>query len=522
MNYNQLNEAIIKVPKTTLEYVNKYVSSVVYFKIKHFMQYYDRFADQQMRSHPMADKIKANVFAECNKTLKTLASKYGAVNISSQSANNLIGKSIKVPFDGEQYAQELNFKNLSPEIKEFLKTVNLGLKIDNKKDGGPRGSLQPISDNRFEMSVNIKLNRKEIYTSSMQVMSTVYHELQHFVQSSVIKPINSKSRQLQIKKDYDKHNADYMSSGVEFTPQLGNVIDAMSAEAQMLKDEGKLSDDPKTAFNDVLQVVLGREDKYNARPFIIHIYKTSQKRYRTVMTELYKKFMEMYETLEANTDDYEEAPESELEGDVNKLRSLASEAKKSSYLTTKLYGQSLDELSKIDCYNKDQGWKISFGTSYNPDKISMVFHGKTSVERSDIEFKKASDILGILSSMDFSSDDVLELLDEMVHSIDNIDEEIPKLISKLSEWAGMVGLPFNIIDNGIEINGVEFKFEAYDGRVAVESPQLPEMYLISSLKTTTDIFKYILRLMKGNSDSLMKVLNQGESALKIKQELEYM
>ncbi|MCU6295157.1 hypothetical protein, partial [Escherichia coli] len=97
----------------------------------------------------------------------------------------------------------------------------------------------------------------------------------------------------------------------------------------------------------VLQLVLSRDDKYNARGFIISIYKNSQKKYRTVMSTLYKKFMDAFENINANSSEHEEGPEEDLGVSVNEMKTLSDVAENSSYLETRLYGHSRDEITKI-------------------------------------------------------------------------------------------------------------------------------------------------------------------------------
>ena len=520
MKYNQLQESIIKVPQSTMTQINKYVSSALYFKIKQFMKQYDLQMDAETRNHPAADKIKANVMAECNKTLSVLSSKYGAKNISSQSYNTIVNQSIKIPFDAEQFINELNFKKLAPEVIDDIKNTKLSLAITNDSNTRERGSMSTLAQNAFVIKVNIKLNPKEMYTSALQLMSTAYHEAQHFVQSSVIKKINDKSNQLQVKKDYDKHDAGYFGSGIEYTPQIGNIIDAMETEAQMLIDDGKLPEDSKKAFDQVLQQVLSRDDKYNARTFIINIYKTSQKKYRTVMSTLYKHFMKAFENMQVSSNDHEESPEEDLEVSVNQMKSLSDVAEKSRYLETKLYGHSRDEITKIDMTSRENGWNIILTQpSTERDSFIMQLRSDTENERQIINFKQAKNIIGSISSMDFSTDEVVEFVDEVMHMDGDADKAANGIMRKVEQWSGMIGLNFEKTDDGFKLNDTEFTVEPYSGRLVISSPQYPNMYLVGSEKMITDIMKYILRFMKENPEALSKVLNKDISIVQMRREL---
>ncbi|EMR6005945.1 hypothetical protein WJW27_002645 [Escherichia coli] len=520
MKYSQLQESIIKVPSTTMSQINKYVASILYFKIKQFIQQYDIHIDAETRKHPAADKIKANVIAECKKTLNVLSSKYGAKNISSQSFNNIANQSVKIPFDADQYIKELNFKKISPEIIDEIKKTKLSLVIANDSSAKERGSMTEISDNAYVIRINVRLSPKEIYSSSMQIMSTAYHEAQHFVQSSVIKKINSKSNQLQVKKNYGKNHDEYLSSGIEYTPQLGNVIDAMQSEAQLLIDDNNLPQDPKEAFNKVLQLVLSRDDKYNARGFIISIYKTSQKKYRTVMSTLYKKFMNAFENIQANSAEHEEGPEEDLSVSVNEMKTLSDVAENSSYLETRLYGHSRDEITKIHSQSIEHGWEmIITKPSANGDTIVIQIRSDSENERNKMNYKQAQNFVGSVANMEFTVDEVVEFMDEILHMDADEAKAINGIVSKAEQWAGMIGLNFEKMNEGFKLNDTEFVIEPYSGRMVISSPQLPNMYLVGSDKIITDILKYILRFMKEQPEKLLKTLNRDVSIVQMRRDL---
>ncbi|EON7637133.1 hypothetical protein ABV23_RS01405 [Escherichia coli] len=520
MKYNQLQESIIKVPQSTMTQINKYVSSIMYFKIKQFMKQYDFQMDADTRNHPAADKIKANVMAECKKALNALSSKYGANNISSQSFNTIVNQSVKVPFDAEQYISELNFKKLSPEVIEEIKKTKLSLVISIDSGMIERGSMSEIGPNAYQIKINIKLNPKEAYSSAMQVMSTAYHEAQHFVQSSVIKKINDKSNQLQVKKNYDKHDSGYFGSGIEYTPQIGNVIDAMETEAQLLFDDGKLPENPKEAFDKVLQQVISRDDKYNARSFIINIYKTSQKKYRTLMTTLYKKFMNAFEKMEISSTEHEESPEEDLNASVNEMKSLSDIAEKSRYLETRLYGHSREEITKIASTSREHDWEIIVTQpASGKDTFMVQFRSDVENERHLMNYKQAQNFLGSVASMDFSTDEVIEFVDEIMHMGGDESKAVRSVIGKVEQWSEMIGIKFERTEDGFKLNDIEFNVEPYSGRMVISSPQLPKMYLVGSDKIITDIMKYILRFMKEQPEQLLKTLNQDISIVQMRREL---
>lgn len=515
MKYDQLQEAIIKVPQTMLTTVNQYVSSVLYFKIKQYMQNYDRFASREMRTHPAADKIKARQMAECERTLKVLSSKYGAKNISSMTYNNIVGKEIKLPFDAERYATELNFKNIPDAVKSNLQDITVNLNITNNPQARQKGALKSPGSNRYVVLVNISIKPEETYTNSLQIMSTVYHELQHFVQRSIIQQINSKSNQIQMKKDYDTTTKGYMSSGIEYTPQLGNVVDAMRAEMEVMKTEGEVPSNVNDAFNSVLQHVVGRDDKYNARNFMIQVHQTSKKKYREIMTTLYKHFMKNFEEVMNSTDD-----ESELSNDVEELdhevdqmatlAHIAQEAKRFGEAT--LYGQSIDRLSGVEYKNTEYDWTVRISPASG--KFLVKIASPEFRESGYLSYKQAENYLGYVTAINSSADQAYETLDNMIAEDSDPEEETKNLVKKLGEWTNMIGIQFKPTDDGFVLDDVEYTLDIYNGRISLESSEFPELYWVGSADLITEVMKSILRLLKNNPEAAYAELNKGDSLIK--------
>lgn len=514
MKYNQLSEAIIRVPESTLKQINSYVSSVLYFKVKQYMKNYDRLASRDMRNHPAHEKIKANVMAECERTLKTLQRKYGAKNISSQSASNILGKTIQIPFDAEQYIRELNFKKIPENVLDGIRNTKLELAISNQSNKQERGQLSATGDNHYTISINVKVNPSEMYTTNMQIMSTVYHELQHFVQRSVIEPINRKSNQVQTKKTYNDHDKGYYSSGIEYTPQIGNIVDAMKAEAEEMVNAGDFPSDPKDAFNKTLKQVIDRDDKYAARRFMIHIHQTSQKKYREILTTIYKQFMKNFNDIVSIQDgEHEEREEEQLDANVNVLKTLAKIAEDSRYGETKLYGTDYNNLTAVEFNNEEYGWTARV-TEVSGKTYLITLTGEGYKETGYLPYPQIEQFLSYITAIDSPFFDIYETMDEMVANQSDVEQDKVEFVKKLKHWTNMLQIQFKETEDGFELDGAEYILDENRGRLVLESNEFPELYWVGSLGLLTDIMKHILRLLKNNPETAYAEINRGESAVK--------
>ncbi|AXC39177.1 UNVERIFIED_ORG: hypothetical protein [Escherichia phage CMSTMSU] len=215
--------------------------------------------------------------------------------------------------------------------------------------------------------------------------------------------------------------------------------------------------------------------------------------------------MDAFENIQANSSEHEEAPEEELGVSVNEMKTLSDVAENSSYLETRLYGHSRDEITKIHSQSIEHGWEmIVTKPSANGDAIIIQIRSDSENERNKMNYKQAQNFVGSVANMDFTVDEVVEFLDEILHMDADEAKAVNGIVSKAEQWAGMIGLNFEKTNEGFKLNDTEFVIEPYSGRMVISSPQLPNMYLVGSDKIITDILKYILRFMKEQPEKLLK------------------
>ena len=455
MKYSQINEAIIKVPQEILGKVNTYVSSVLYYKIKLFMDNYELV----LRSAP--EEVRDKFMNNANNTLAKLQSKYNAKNISKETANRLMSSTIDIPFDSDKFLDELNYKSITPEKKEELRgKLKLKLRISTETGSMAVGGQAKLTDGVSFVEINIsKLNHRSDFLSVVNdIMSTVYHELQHTVQTMVISNINQNSKQLQRKAGYEFGDANYYTSGVEFTPQLGNLIDLISAELESstLKDE--LIPEKNKAINKAL--VDAVQKNVESRRFLTYIYQQDKDKYKKVMSAIYKYISQVYDEYKEKGIDYTftEAEPEDIELNIDVMLSIRNTLKGLKEYTVTPYGKSLDSIKRIEIEALFYHMKII--------KIGNAYYTVTvSSDDGDFEDKERLDSTQLLNLVGTIRDVKTSTASNIIDQIEYIkgerneitEDNIQDMLASLEETAKQYKIDFSYNANDFSVLNHNFR-----------------------------------------------------------------
>ena len=306
MKYNQLKESVIKVPPELMNKVNMYVSSYLYFKIK---QYTDRL--NIMLSSNTSDEQKQKIKQDGERTMQMLHQKYGAKNISSSTAQRLVDNAIELPIDFNKFFDELNFKGITPEMKQDLsQRLKAELSIKSRDTNNYAGHASRDFD-ILKIAVNAgRLNPEDFYNSANDIMNTAYHESQHAVQNAAIREIDDAqtkkkndykevvNKQRELDPDYFNSSEKYYSSGVEYTPQLGDVCNLIANELEKDALNNKLNPNQNKAINNALVDVYMNDS--GTKNFLGAIRKNKPDEYKRALKTIFSKSAEVYQNLKQN------------------------------------------------------------------------------------------------------------------------------------------------------------------------------------------------------------------------------
>lgn len=236
---------IIKVPPTLLKQCQKYIASVLltlgYRQYQEDVKNYD-------------DENSANIL----KGLKLFQRKYNASVLSAKDLTKYVNSLIRLKIDKSSLLSELpeRLQN-NPKVKDSIQKMELNLIITSQRTD-VNGSYEQganVSSITVAIPRSIPQTADDIDTLLFGRMNTVEHELQHAIQRNVISAANPKSNQLQRKTEYEDNDDEYYSSGIEYGPQVKDLINLTKDTMQRSTSEltGNMKEDITWAFNNVIK-----------------------------------------------------------------------------------------------------------------------------------------------------------------------------------------------------------------------------------------------------------------------------
>lgn len=513
VRYNQLNEAIIKVPQEILQKVNTYVASYLCFKMNQYINRIDFF----MPSTTTPEE-KQRVIADAKQAIGKLQRQYGAKNISAETAQNIVNKSINIPFDVETFFQQLNFKGANPGLIALLKDrlkLNLMILSDAQGIGGSQ-------ENTSTYSVLVTVVTKQLgpkpsfLDNASKIMSNTYHEMQHAVQSMALSFINKNDEQLKMNDDYSHEwdKTDYYSSGIEYTPQLGNVIDLVQLELEKSSLKNELNPDKNKAINAAISKAM--QESGTSRQFLTVLYKKHHDKYKKALSAVYKYVSPFYDNLKENGVDFSttDLPEEVLEANVDVMLSIYKMMYKVDKYETTARGSSKSDIQQLTI-RKGREWIIDL-IKNNFSKDSYKFKIRSGdPEFEDIEnlnAKQALNLFGILSEITwYEADDIIDDLEYITGSRKEVnDASINDLILSLQEDAKHLEVPFEISENfTFSTMGKTFRIEKIeDTSVKVDVHFDDKTLYVWTLKQILVAFQMMIRFYISYPEEVEQILNK--------------
>ena len=521
MRYNQLQESIIKVPPEILNKVNMYVASYLYFKIKQYLERLDLFV-----SPNMSPEERQKIIQDGKNTLAKLHSQYGAKNISADTAQNILGKSINIAFDVEKFFSELNYKGINPGLISLLKDrLKLSLLIVQSAQG-IAGSKEQSGSYSFLVTVVVGGigPRPSFLQTASNIMSTVYHELQHIVQSIAIKNINQHDKQLQRNDGYNERDGDleqYYTSGVEYTPQLGNVIDEVNIELEKSVLKHELNTDKNKAINNAIQTVIQNSDE--SRMFLTHLYRKKHDLYKKALTSIYKSVSPVYDNFKENGIDYAftELPPEELEANVDVMLSVYKLLYKKDRFKVEAFGRSLDELQKVEVksegFSDESTWSISLTkNSIRTDGYYVNIYSKEPEyeEMEKFNSKEVLNLFGIIAENAwYDASDIIDDIEFITGQRKEVTKDsVRDLILSLDNDAKHMDVKFDITgDNSFYTLGHSFtidKVEDSADKIDIVMDAGDRTFYVWSLKQMLIAFQMMIRFSPNYPDEIDQILNK--------------
>lgn len=513
MRYNQINESIIKVPQEILQKVNTYVASYLCFKLNQYINKIDFF----MLSTTTPEE-KQRVISNAKQAIGKLQRQYGAKNISADTANNIINKSINIPFDVEIFFNQLNFKGANPELIALLKNrlkLNLMILTDAQGIGGSQENTSPYSVLVTIVTKGLDYNHSFLDNAS-KIMSNTYHEMQHAVQSLALSFINKNDKQLKMNDDYssewDKTN--YYSSGIEYTPQLGNVIDLVQLELEKTSIKNELNPDKNKAINAAINKAM--QESGTSRRFLIVLYQKHHDKYKKALSAVYKYVSPFYDNLKENGVDFSttDLPEEILETNVDVMLTVYKMMYKVDKYETSARGSSKSDIQQLTIRKRSE-WLIDLiKDNFTKDNYKFkIRSGSPEFEEiENLNSKQVLNLFGIISDITwYEAADIIDDLEFITESRKDVnDESINDLILSLKEDAQHLEVPFEISENfTFSTMGKTFRIEKIeDTKVKVDVHFDDKTLYVWTLKQILVAFQMMIRFYISYPEEVGQILNK--------------
>lgn len=308
MKYVQLKltEGLIKVPQSLYNACAEYVASVCCTHLSEMLRNSTESSEQ--------DNIKS--------AISFFQKKYNAKVLSTGSMNAILDKYLKININKDQVFSELP-KNLQTDaVKRNLDELNLTMRITQYTGSLYSGSYTEKSNSIDVMDKYREDNSTTVNIQNMQkMMNTLFHELQHFVQFQVIQHVEKSGAQTKSSGKTAFADAEgYFTSGTEYSPHIGNMVNAGLDKLRDMSAKGELKN--KTQDVRALSTDLIKDSEMmNALKS-----KGMQKEYNQAAKTVYSKLLQGYDEAAESTasTDYD-ATEQDMEAEQNELLKAKSE-----------------------------------------------------------------------------------------------------------------------------------------------------------------------------------------------------
>lgn len=511
MKFDQINEAIIQVPAELLSKVNVYVSSVLSFKLRQYSQRLDMLAGNNT-----TPEEKQNIQNNIKQAVAKLQQKYGAKNISADTFANIDNKNVQLNLDYDKFFKELNFKGITPEMVEYVKqNTKFELHIMGGSSDNAGSVVQDGKIVRLMVHTG-RLNGRDPINTANAIMRTVYHECQHVVQEFAIKTIqNSKhitkiNKQLDRGQNYEDGAQGYYTSGVEYTPQLGDVINTVADILERDTMAGKLDAKMNRAINNAIADAF-QEDR-TIRAFLGYQRQHNPEGYQKALKAIYSKIAPVYQQLQQNGVDYRYSdlePEV-LEANVNVLATVLQMARKKSENFQIDGRQKGDDIQWLTIESKKEHWKVTIAPKRSGE-YQVSFSYKNYDERQVLDSQALLNFVGLITENTYyEADDVLSTLDSYVGNGEEVSDHVMQAMKdRIKADAEYMRVPFEDEEGyDFSLAGLALSFSKDEDRpsdVIIKDPS-EELYFVLPPIKVVNLLQAFIRASVNNAEGAREAL----------------
>lgn len=494
MKYNQLMEGVIKVPPSLMSTLNRYLASTICTML------YKNIELVQKVGTKMPEKAEEQL-KRIKQVIQYLKQNYNAVILNDSTYNSILQSSINVPVDFPKFFSELNMP-VTDENKNNIYRSKLSLTVRPYIADGSGGSLSSDKDlTTFMIEIKCDLNLapldENIFARAKDIMGSMYHEAQHYVQRNVLARINPNQKQLQSTSAVDQSSTkeqydDYLSSGIEYSPWMGDLMNSIITELEIMKAHGDL---PNEGLNKIFMGIITKltsDDKKSYGKFLYKVYKKDPQQYKDTMKKLFKMVQPAYESIK-NASELEvlgDLTQEEIPVDFDVMGTLFSELKpavENDGGSFKAYGRSIDSITEIKIQYPN--YIVSITPSKDTYTVTMTGDTISTYSRS----LSSADTLQLANALKRYGDDeelTYSLIEQTRADGKFSTDAVEKVFSRISELnENQNSEKVQYTSSEIVLGGVTYEVKPTENSYQVTSPEL--MLLDANLKNSVALSMFL-------------------------------
>lgn len=503
MKFEQINEAIIKVPPELMNEVNLYTSSALATAYSIALTNAAKYMKEDQYN-----EVKVKV----ERVIGKLQSQYGAKILSTDSYNSIMNKTIELPFNAQEFLSQTNI-NINSDAAHAANDTKIFLELTNA-NREYQGQMSSHKTGARIISIVIKANIQQPLKTVNDVMATANHEAQHVVQDIIVSNVEKSKKTVQADNtDFDS----YQSSYVEFGPHLASIAGAMEAVLESMKLNDAYPEDAKEGFRIVFETSVNRNHSFMS--FIKAVKAKDQNMYKKAIKQINKSYYELYDKIKSTDVNYaySSLSESELDANVNTMMSIYHIIKNNRKF--ELVGIKSDPDNKTDfmiikCKLFDY-FTLTF--SKNKEEVSVQLKYGHFNETGVMDTK---DVLSFMNSVQYvpegDADHLFSLYRTGLSSKSNVSvDSVKTMIESVVDICNFFDMKPSSTDESITLDGYDFKIIPTEEQnaVIIQSEKLSHLYFTVTLSQAEMFLLAVCRAFKLAEDDteikqdLLKILN---------------
>lgn len=524
-----LTESVMQVPDELTKKVEYKIASAICGLL--LSTAFDKFSPETMQN----SSVRAEYDMYRN-AINLLVNTYGAEPMDVRQIESLIDKPMSIQIDSTKFMNQLKNFKLSTEQYNKIKTImNNKIQVVLSEVGeNMLGSFRRYGDVQ-EIHIGITgVDRRNPMQYVNSVMSTVHHELQHFMQFVVLGNVAPNDKQLTHSPNTGDRIKDYQTSGPERGAHIADIASTIEHSMLNAQMNGKLPTDARSRSayikSSIKNAILNNGNTFN---FVTSLKDEDEDAWKRMYSTLSSRALKFLDTLENMSPEDRvmigDVDMKEHSVEVNLMKVLADDIGTYTDMEVQMFGKNISDISEITA--KSDEINISIRTANNETFFWKVqYSGHTVNGKMDAdETVQVARRIFFQNEVQHDPENAVHLINLAVNSkmepetMERVFDEIEEIMHYCTEIKGEEVGTVQRVRKDIHFNVGELKFElslSDTGKNVLECDELSlyqiinpdnlQMYLYSMINCLVkfpDEARSVLENSMGSTGALIQLVN---------------